>query len=471
MALPKTLFEKIWQSHIVEDLGDGYALVLVDRHVMHDLGARSLIQLSERGLSIPYPELNFASSDHSIATMWNAAADPGEKNNPYLKNIRAHAPNFGFKFFDVDDPDTGIVHVITPEQAIALPGSTFACGDSHTCTIGALGVVAWGVGQTDTMHILATQTSVQRMPRLMRIRLEGEPDAMVTAKDVILYVIGKLGAASGNGAALEFAGPVIENFSMEGRFTICNMAVEMGARFGLIAPDQTTIDYLQGRPRAPTGANFDAAAQHWKTLFTDPEAKFETDITLDLTDIDPQITWGTSPEHVLGINGFIPNPANESEPTHAEAISRALNYVGLNAGTAIAGTPVDWVFIGSCTNGRISDLRAAANVAEGRLVADGVTAWVVPGSRQVANQAAAEGLEKVFVNAGFNWGSPGCSMCGGAGDQFREIMRPGQRAVSTTNRNFAGRQGPGSRTHLASPTMAVAAAVNGFISDVRELEG
>lgn len=467
----QTLFEKIWHSHIVEDLGDGYALVFVDRHVMHDLGARGLIELANRDLDLPYPQFNFATSDHSAATMWNAGADPGEKNNPFLNNIRQHAPNFGFKFFDVDDPDAGIVHVITPEQAIALPGSTFACGDSHTCTIGALGCVAWGVGQTDTIHILSTQTSVQRMPRLTRIRLEGELDPVVTAKDVILHVIGTLGAASGNGAAIEFCGPVIENMPMEGRFTICNMAVEMGARFGLIAPDQTTIDYLQGKPRAPSGDDWDAAVDHWRTLSTDGDAEFETDTVLDLSGIGPQITWGTSPEHVVGIDGILPDPNAEAEPSRAEAITRALDYTELEAGAAIAGTPIDWVFIGSCTNGRISDLRAAADIAKGRSVAEGVIAWVVPGSRHVAIQAVEEGLDQVFKDAGFGWGSPGCSMCGGAGDQFREIMKEGQRAVSTTNRNFVGRQGPGTRTHLASPAMAVAAAVSGQITDVRTLEG
>lgn len=470
MAGAKSIFEKIWDAHVVTDLGDGFALMFVDRHIMHDLGARALISLNDRGLSVPYPDLNFATCDHSTATMWNAGEDPHQDKNPYIKNIRDNAPKFGFKFFDVDDPGFGIVHVITPELGIALPGTTFACGDSHTCTIGALGTVAWGIGQTETIHVLATQTSVQRKPTTMRIRLEGTLGPSVTPKDIILYIIGQLGAAGGVGYAIELCGPVIDDLPMEGRFTVCNMAVEMGARFCIIAPDDTTIDYLEGRQYSPKGADWDTAVAEWRALKTDAGATFDTEHVIDVTDMAPQVTWGISPQDVIAIDGNIPSPADAESPERGNAEQAALDYVGLKSGAPIEGTPVDWVFIGSCTNGRISDLRAAAKVAKGRKISGDLTAWVVPGSRNVNNQAVEEGLDKIFIEAGFMWGNPGCSMCGGAGDQFRETMSIGQRAISTTNRNFAGRQGPGSITHLASPEMAVAAAIKGAIADVRKLE-
>jgi 3-isopropylmalate/(R)-2-methylmalate dehydratase large subunit len=465
----RTLFRKIWDEHVVADLGDGFALLHVDRHVVHDLGGRALVSINKRGLKIRNPELTFATADHTVSTAHRAPGESAE--NDFIRNLRENAEQHGFRFFDPHSREHGIVHVIVPELGIALPGMTLACGDSHSCTIGALGVVSWGVGQSEIVHILATQTSVQRLPKTMRIRIEGQSPAWVTPKDIILHLIGRVGASGGVGHAVEFAGSVVRDVPMEGRFTLCNMAVEFGARFGVIAPDQTTLDYVSGRPGAPKGDDWARAVGRWRELRSDDAARFDREILVDVTDLQPQITWGTSPEHVIPVTGTVPDPASVEDPLRRATLEAALDYVRLAPGARLEDMPIDWVFIGSCTNSRISDLRLAAGFAAGRKVAPGVTAWVVPGSNQVKEQAEGEGLDRIFKDAGFEWRNAGCSMCGGTGNAMRERVGSGQRCVSTSNRNFVGRQGPGSHTMLASPPMAVAAAVTGRITDIRKLKG
>ena len=466
MAL--TLLDKLWQRHSIADLGEGFHLLFVDRHLLNDLAGRGFLTLNRRGLPLKHPELTFATADHTVATLWNADADPRGMHNDYVKNLRENQRPMDSSLFDVSDASHGIVHIVAAEQGLALPGLTIACGDSHTCTLGAMGALAWGIGQSELVHVLATQASVQRKPAAMRIALEGAVSDSVTAKDIILHTIGRLGVAGAAGYAVEFAGPVIARMPMEGRFTVCNMAVELGARFGLIAPDDNTLAYLKGRPFAPRDDRWEEALRDWKTLHSDQGAAFAVERTIDVSSIEPQITWGTNPGQVIGISENIPQPDAAGGETAISA-QAALDYLGLTAGTPIKGTPIDLVFIGSCVNGRLSDLREAASVARGRKIAPNVTAWISPGSEPVRRAAEAEGLADIFRAAGFQWGRPGCSMCAASGDLMREIASPRQRVVSTTNRNFVGRQGPGSRTHLASPAMAAAAAVAGYIADVREL--
>jgi len=467
---PQTLFEKVWSRHVVADLDDGFALIYVDRHLLNDLAARGFATLTERGLDVRRPDLTFGTPDHTVATLAGASV-AHEAANPFVVNFRAAAQTYGIKLFDLGEPEHGIIHVIAAELGLALPGATIACGDSHTCTLGALGALGWGIGQSELVHVLATQTSIQRKPKTMRIRLDGSLPPFVSPKDVILHLIGRLGVAGAAGHAVEFAGPVIEQMPMEGRFTICNMSIELGAKFGLIAPDETTFAYLSERAYAPTGAAWEQALHEWRWLGSDPGAVYDTEISVDVSAIDPQITWGTSPEQVIGVGARIPLADDATARGDAESRAQALAYVGLEGGAPISGTPIDMVFIGSCTNSRISDLRQAAAVVDGRQVAAGVVGWVVPGSQSVKEQAEREGLDRIFTSAGFRWGSPGCSMCAGAGDQMREIAAPKTRLVSTTNRNFVGRQGPGTRTHLASPAMAAAAAITGTICDVRDVVG
>jgi 3-isopropylmalate/(R)-2-methylmalate dehydratase large subunit len=465
----QSLFDKLWQQHSVADLGDGFHLLLVDRHLVNDMGGRALITLNRRGLPLRHPELTFATMDHTVPTLWNAGVDRVGVSNPYAVNLRENAALHGFRLFDVGQQEFGIIHVISAEQGLALPGLSLACGDSHVCTLGAVGALAWGIGQSEQLHALATQTSVQRKPRNMRINLSGELPLAVTPKDVILHLIGRLGVTGGTGHAVEFAGPAVRSLGMEARFTICNMAVELGARFGLIAPDDVTFAFLEGRPYAPSGIAWEAALRDWRGLASDADAVFDSECSFELSAIEPQITWGTSPEQVIGISEVIPSAEDADTEAVRTARKQALDYIGLSGGKPIKGTPIDLVFIGSCTNGRLSDLHAAAAVARGRKVAPGVAAWVSPGSEAVRRAAEAEGLDRIFIDAGFGWGQSGCSMCAASGDQMRETAAPGKRVVSTTNRNFIGRQGPGSRTHLASPAMAAAAAVTGRIADVREL--
>ncbi|WP_078199223.1 3-isopropylmalate dehydratase large subunit [Cupriavidus necator] len=466
--MPRTLFDKLWDAHVVRELGNGWALLHIDRHLLHDLsGPPALMEVASRGLSLHDPALVFSTPDHAVSSQ------PGRDGNTYGPGgrlwtaLRKGSQVAGIRMFDLGQPGQGIVHVMGPELGIVLPGLTVICGDSHTCTNGGLGAMAFGVGSSESTHALATQTLRQQKPKRMRIHCEGELPPGVTAKDLILHIISQLGAAAGVGYAIEFDGAAIRRLDVEGRLTLCNLTVELGARFGMVAPDEKTVDWVRGRTYAPTGALFEQAAAYWRTLATDEGATFDREEWIDACAVVPTITWGTSPEHAIRIDGMTPSPANVPDPARRDEIASALDYMGLQPDAPIAGTPVDWVFIGSCANSRLPDLRDAAAVARGRHVAPGVTAWVVPGSENVKRAAEAEGLREVFEAAGFAWREPGCSMCVAANG---EQVPSGQRSVSTSNRNFVGRQGPGARTHLASPAMAAAAAVTGRITDVRSLK-
>jgi 3-isopropylmalate/(R)-2-methylmalate dehydratase large subunit len=464
----RTLFDKLWDEHVVADLGDNAYLLHIDRHLLHDLGgSRGLLDLKERGLKVHSPHLTFATPDHAISSAAGRAgtSDTGLR---LLQALRDETRDAGIRMFDIGQPGQGIVHVIGPELGLSLPGSLLVCGDSHTCTHGGMGALAFGIGSSELSHVLATQTLVQRRPKTMRVRFEGAMRPGVLPKDLILRLIGEIGAAGGTGYAVEYAGDAIRRMPVEGRLTICNLSIELGAKMGFIAPDDVTFAYLAGRPFAPKGGAWDQAVAAWRTLRSDPGARFDREVVIDVGAIAPQITWGTSPEHVIAVDQRIPDPAREADPVRRRAMEAALDYMGLSPGAPIAGTKIDWVFIGSCTNSRLSDLREAAAVAKGRHVADGVKAWVVPGSETVKRDAEAEGLDRVFLEAGFAWREPGCSMCLAANG---ETVPPGQRSVSTSNRNFVGRQGPRARTHLASPAMAAAAAIAGAIADLRTLEG
>ncbi|WP_374762672.1 3-isopropylmalate dehydratase large subunit [Bradyrhizobium japonicum] len=463
----RTLLAKIWDQHVIAHVSDDTDLLHVDRHLLHDLGgSRGLIDLKSRNIPVHNPELTFATPDHAISTA-SGRAGTIKTGWELLAALRTETSASNIRLFDLEQPGQGIVHVIGPELGLSLPGCLIVCGDSHTCTHGGLGALAFGIGSSELTHVLATQTIIQRRPKTMRVTFDGRLPFGVTAKDLILALIGHVGAAGGTGYAVEYAGSAIRDMPIEGRLTICNLSVELGAKMGLIAPDETTFDYIRGRPYAPQGEMWERAVAAWRTLRSDSDAVFDREVSIDVGTIIPQITWGTSPEHVLGVDGRIPDPADIADPARRGAIEIALDYMGLRPGAPIAGTPVDWVFIGSCTNSRLSDLRAAAEVARGRKVAPGVRAWVVPGSETVRRDAMAEGLDKIFIDAGFEWREPGCSMCLAANG---ETVPPGQRSVSTSNRNFIGRQGPRARTHLASPAMAVAAAVSGAIADVRTME-
>jgi 3-isopropylmalate/(R)-2-methylmalate dehydratase large subunit len=463
----RTMLAKIWDQHVIARVSDDTDLLHVDRHLLHDLGgSRGLLDLKSRGLTVHSPELTFATPDHAISTQ-RGRAGTSKIGMELLAALRVETSASGIQLFDVDQPGQGIVHVIGPELGLSLPGCLIVCGDSHTCTHGGLGALAFGIGSSELTHVLATQALIQRRPKTMRVRFEGKLSAGVTAKDLILALIGHVGAAGGTGYAVEYAGSAIRDMPLEGRFTICNLSIELGAKMGMVAPDEKTFEYVKGRPYAPTGEMWDQAVKAWRQLPSDPDAVFDREVEIDVTRIKPQVTWGISPEHVIGVDGLIPDPQAIDDPARRAALETALDYMGLKAGAPIAGTPVDWVFIGSCTNSRLSDLRAAAEVARGRKVAPGVRAWIVPGSENVKRDAVAEGLDKIFVEAGFEWREPGCSMCLAANG---ETVAPGQRSVSTSNRNFIGRQGPRARTHLASPASAAAAAISGAIADVRTME-
>ena len=465
--MPRTMFDKIWDSHVVAELGDGWALLHIDRHLLHDLsGARALADVQARGLPVQNPGLVFATPDHAVSSAPGRTAatfGPGEK---LLTGLRERSAEYGIRFFDLGEEGHGIVHVMAPELGIVLPGTTLICGDSHTCTNGGVGALAFGVGSTELVHALATQTLRQRRPKTMRVWFEGATGPGVTPKAMVLHLIGRLGAAAGTGHAVEYAGPAVQALPVEGRLTLCNLSIELGAKMGFVAPDEATYAYLRGRRYAPRAAAFEAAVAQWRRLPTEDGAVFDREERIDAAAIAPTVTWGTSPEHAIGIGERVPDPDALPDPARRQAWRTALDYMGLEPGRPIAGTKVDWVFVGSCTNSRISDLRAAAAIARGRHVAAGVTAWVVPGSEHVKREAEREGLDQVFRDAGFAWREPGCSMCVAANG---ERVPPGARSVSTSNRNFVGRQGPGARTHLASPAMAVAAAVTGAITDVRTL--
>jgi 3-isopropylmalate/(R)-2-methylmalate dehydratase large subunit len=461
-----TLLAKIWDQHVIAHIGDATDLLHVDRHLLHDLGgSRGLLDLKSRGLKVHDPHLTFATADHAISTA-RGRAGTSKVGQELLTALRAETGASGIRMFDVDQPGQGIVHVIGPELGLSLPGCLIVCGDSHTCTHGGLGALAFGIGSSEVTHVLATQALIQRRPRTMRVNFEGRLPLGVTAKDMILALIGQIGAAGGTGYAVEYAGSAIRELPIEGRLTICNLSIELGAKMGMVAPDEKTFEFLRPRPYAPQGDMWEHAVSAWRQLPSDVDAVFDKEVGIDVERIIPQVTWGISPEHVIGVDGRIPDPRKIDDPVRRAAIETALDYMGLKAGDPIAGTPVDWVFIGSCTNSRLSDLRAAAEVARGRKVAPGVRAWVVPGSEMVKREAVAEGLDRLFIDAGFEWREPGCSMCLAANG---EIVAPGQRSVSTSNRNFVGRQGPRARTHLASPASAAAAAIMGVIADVRTM--
>jgi 3-isopropylmalate/(R)-2-methylmalate dehydratase large subunit len=463
VTAPATLFDRIWDDHVITELGDGFALLHVDRHLVHDLGGPgAFAELARRGLPVSSPELTFAVPDHVVSSAPGRTGGAEPWAQALVDRLRDGSATHRIRFFDIDDPGQGIVHVIGPEQGLTLPGLLLVCGDSHTSTHGALGALAWGIGATEIVHVLATQSIVQKRPRRLRVRVDGRLHAGADAKDLILHLIRRFGAAAGSGHAVEYAGSAIEALSMEERMTVCNMSIEWGARIGMVAPDDTTFAWLEARPFAPRGALWERALDDWRSLRSHPSATFDRELVLDGAAVRPMITWGTSPEHAIELDGVVPDPQAEPDASRAEALRKALDYMDLVPGRPIAGTRIDRVFIGSCTNGRLSDLRKAASALRGRRVAPHVEAWVVPGSAEVAAQARAEGLDRLFTAAGFQWRAPGCSLCVGANG---ELVASGARCVSTSNRNFVGRQGPGARTHLAGPATAAACAVAGEVVD------
>jgi len=467
MSAPKTLFDKIWDAHVVHQQDDGTCLIYIDRHLVHEVTSPQAFEgLRNTSRAVRAPNRTLAVADHNIPTTDRSAGIEDEESRIQVEALEKNAAEFGVPYFDMNDTRQGIVHVIGPEQGFTLPGMTIVCGDSHTATHGAFGALAFGIGTSEVEHVLATQTLIQKPAKNMRITVDGTLTPGVTAKDVILAIIGKIGTAGGTGHVIEFAGSVIRGLSMEGRMTVCNMAIEAGARAGMIAPDQTTFDYITGRPMAPQGERLDAAISYWETLPSDAGATYDTEVVLAAEDIAPTVTWGTSPEDALSITGAVPDPSKEKDDKKRDKMERAIAYMGLIPGQKLTDIKVDTVFIGSCTNSRIEDLRAAASVAKGRKVADGMRAMIVPGSGLVKEQAEAEGLDKIFIEAGFEWREPGCSMCLAMN---ADKLAEGERCASTSNRNFEGRQGRGGRTHLVSPEMAVAAAVSGHLTDVRTL--
>ncbi len=463
----RTLFDKVWSSHVVADLGGGISLLAIDRHLLHDLEGGAIVKrVAERGLKAHNPELTFGVPDHVVSTDPARTANSTPNSERLLSDMKDGLKAFGITYFDLDSEQQGIVHVIGPELGLSQPGMTLVCADSHTCTHGGLGALSFGIGATEVMHVLATQTLRQAKPKTMRIALNGAIPAGVAAKDVILATIGQIGAGAGRGHAVEYTGAAIRAMVIEERLTVCNLSIELGAKIGMIAPDDTTFEYLAGRQYAPQGAMFDRAVAYWRSLPSDEEVVFDAEHVIDVAKLAPQVTWGTSPQDVIAVNERIPDPARETDAHRRGIMEAALAYMGLRPGEAIEGTPIDCVFIGSCTNGRLSDIREAARIAAGRKVAPHVRAWVVPGSHAVQRAAEREGLDKLLRSAGFEWRKPGCSMCVGING---DVVGPGQRSVSTTNRNFVGRQGPDARTHLASPAMAAAAAIAGRIADARKL--
>ena len=467
MSAPKTLFDKIWDAHVVHRQDDGTCLIYIDRHLVHEVTSPQAFEgLRNAKRAVRAPNRTLAVADHNIPTTDRSAGIEDEESRIQVEALEKNAAEFGVPYFAMDDKRQGIVHVIGPEQGFTLPGMTIVCGDSHTATHGAFGALAFGIGTSEVEHVLATQTLIQKPAKNMRITVDGTLADGVTAKDVILAIIGKIGTAGGTGHVIEFAGSAIRGLSMEGRMTVCNMAIEAGARAGMIAPDATTFGYLKDRPMAPNGDNWEKAVAYWQTLPSDEGARYDSEIAMAAEDIAPTVTWGTSPEDAIAINGCVPDPAKEKDPSKRAKIERAIEYMGLEAGQKLTDIKVDTVFIGSCTNSRIEDLRAAAALADGRMVAAGMRAMVVPGSGLVKEQAEAEGLDKVFIAAGFEWREPGCSMCLAMN---ADKLTEGERCASTSNRNFEGRQGRGGRTHLVSPQMAVAAALAGHLADVRDI--
>ncbi|MEL7444285.1 MAG: 3-isopropylmalate dehydratase large subunit [Pseudomonadota bacterium] len=470
---PRTLYEKIWDDHVVETREDGTSLVYIDRHLVHEVTSPQAFEaLRISGRNVRRPELTLAVPDHNLPT--TARVDANGLKLPIadiqsaqqLAALEKNAPEFGIRYIEATAAEQGIVHVVGPEQGFSLPGTTIVCGDSHTACHGGLGALAFGIGTSEVEHVLATQTLLLQKSKTMDIRVEGELGNGITAKDLILHIIGRIGAAGGTGHVIEYRGPVFENMSVEERLTVCNMSIEAGARAGLIAPDDTVFNYLKQRPLSPKGSDWDAAVAYWRTLQTDPGAEFDTSVAIHAGEVEPTVTWGTSPEDVAPIGGAVPSPDSFADESKRAAAAKSLDYMGLTPGTRIEDIPVENIFIGSCTNSRIEDLRAAADVLRGRTKAGNVRwAIVVPGSGLVKRQAEEEGLDRIFTDAGFEWREPGCSACLGMNP---DKVPPGERCASTSNRNFVGRQGPGARTHLLSPAMAAAAAVKGHLADVRE---
>jgi 3-isopropylmalate/(R)-2-methylmalate dehydratase large subunit len=466
-VMSKTLYDKIWDAHLVEEKAGEAPILYIDRHLIHEVTSPQAFEgLRTAGRKVRRPELTLAVADHNVPTKDRASGIADPESREQIETLAKNAREFGIEYFAMDDIRQGIVHIIGPEQGWTLPGTTIVCGDSHTSTHGAFGALAFGIGTSEVEHVLATQTLRAQSSKNMRVTVNGKMPEGVTAKDIALAVIAKIGTAGGTGYVIEYAGEAVKALSMEGRMTLCNLTIEGGARAGMVAVDDTTINYIKGRPRAPKGAAFEVAAMNWKRLQSDADAKFDAEVTLDARDIVPMVTWGTSPEQALPITASVPDPAKIAEAHKREAAQRALDYMGLQPDMKLTDIKVDHVFIGSCTNGRIEDLRAAAEVARGRHVAKGVNAIVVPGSGLVKEQAEQEGLDQVFLDAGFEWREPGCSMCLAMN---ADKLQPGDRCASTSNRNFEGRQGRGGRTHLVSPAMAVAAAVTGHLTDVRSL--
>ncbi|MEQ8814259.1 MAG: 3-isopropylmalate dehydratase large subunit [Thalassobaculum sp.] len=464
MTSPTTLFEKIWRQHRIVERDDGQALLWIDRHLCHEGSFHAFDKLARSGRKVRRPDLTFAVADHYVPTRDRAAGARDPEIATMIRLLGQNAAANGVRLFGLDDPDQGIVHVVAPELGLTQPGITLVCGDSHTSTHGAFGALAFGIGASEVAHVLATQALWQKRPRTLRITVDGRLGAHVTAKDLILAVIARIGADGAAGHVVEYAGEAIRALSMEARMTVCNMTIEAGGRAGMIAPDDTTYDWLHGRRHAPQGADWDAAVADWRSLASDPGAAFDREVALDAAAVAPTVTWGTSPEHALPVTATVPDPAAEPDAGRRATLEAALAYMDLAPGTPLSGIAVDRVFIGSCTNARLGDLRAAAAVLKDRRAA--VPLMVVPGSSAVKRAAEAEGLDRVFTAAGAEWLDSGCSMCAATNG---DMVAPGQRCASTTNRNFRGRQGPGARTHLMSPAMAAAAAVTGRLTDVREL--
>ncbi|WP_319531545.1 3-isopropylmalate dehydratase large subunit [uncultured Cohaesibacter sp.] len=468
MSAPKTLYDKIWDSHVADQQEDGTCLLYIDRHLVHEVTSPQAFEgLRMAGRQVRAPQRTLAVVDHNVPTTDRTKGIDDPQSKLQVDTLAANAKEFGVEYYDELDNRQGVVHIVGPEQGFTLPGMTIVCGDSHTSTHGAFGSLAHGIGTSEVEHVLATQTLVQKKAKNMKVEVTGQLGEGVTAKDIVLAIIGKIGTGGGTGHVIEFCGDAIRSLSMEGRMTICNMTIEGGARAGLIAPDQTTFDYIKGRPKAPKGADWDKAMEFWKTLYTDDDAHFDTVITLDASSLPPIVSWGTSPENVTTIDGSTPDPETIQDEARRNAVIRALDYMGLKPNTKMTDVAIDRIFIGSCTNGRIEDLRAAANILKGRKVKEGINAMIVPGSGLVKAQAEEEGLDKIFLEAGCEWREPGCSMCLAMN---ADKLAPGERCASTSNRNFEGRQGFKGRTHLVSPAMAAAAAVVGHFIDVRDLD-
>jgi len=464
----RTLYDKIWDTHLIETAEDGSSLIYIDRHLVHEVTSPQAFEgLRNTGRTARHPEKTLAVVDHNVPTTDRSKGINDPEAKLQIETLAKNAREFGITYFDEFDPRQGVVHIIGPEQGFTLPGTTIVCGDSHTSTHGAFGALAHGIGTSEVEHVLATQTLIQKKAKNMRVTVNGRLPDGVTPKDVILAIIGKLGTAGGTGYVIEYAGEAFREMSVEGRMTVCNMSIEAGARAGLIAPDEKTIAYFEGRPMAPKGEAWEKAEAYWKTLQTDEDAVFDAEIELDAANLPPLVTWGTSPEDVVEIGGAAPDPAAVEDETRRAMIERKLDYMGLRPGQKMTDVTIDRAFIGSCTNGRIEDLRAAAAIARGKQVDPNVKAMVVPGSGLVKEQAEAEGLDKVFTEAGFEWREPGCSMCLAMNP---DKLEPGERCASTSNRNFEGRQGFKGRTHLVSPAMAAAAAIAGHFVDIRSWE-